>query len=568
MMLLSAVCTAAAAPPRASHGMLLLLLSAVCTAAAPAAASSSAAAASWPLLFPQPSSLTLPPGTPTLSLSPDDFTLTANLPSARLSRAFARYRALLFLRALPAGGAPASLPAPSAALTGLAVTLAAADDGAPPALGDAENYTLTLPAAGGAATLAAATVFGALRGLETLTQLAWWDGASYAASAATVVDAPRFAWRGALIDTARHFLPLPALRAAVDALAAARQNVLHWHIVDDQSFPYQSTSFPNLSVAGAWGAPATTHVYSQADVAALIAYAADRGLRVVPEFDTPGHSLSWGRGQPGLLTPCYTDGAPDGTFGPIDPSSEASYAFLAALLAEVAAVFPDRYLHIGGDEVDYACWQSNPAITAFMAARGIAGNYAALESLYVQRVLGIVQALGKVPIGWQELFDNGLNLTAETVVAAWKNPFSAGQEELARVTAAGQQVILASGWYLNYVAYVTGGQWRDYYLNDPTNFTGTAAQKQLVVGGEWSLWSEYVDATNFISRSWPTAGAVAERLWSPASVRSLDDAALRLQAFACRLVARGIPAEPADGPSYCPTEFPFIYAPPTEERDL
>ena len=519
-----------------------------------------AVCASWPQLLPQPSALTV--GGSTLSLSSANFSFSVSGgPSPRLSRAFARYSALLFLQAQPAGGPPV-LPPPSAALTGVLVTLGAPDSGAPPQLHDSEAYTLTLPAGGGVGSLRADTVFGALRGLETLAQLAWFDGAAFSAVAASVTDAPRFAWRGALIDTARHFLPLPALYACIDALAAAKMNVFHWHIVDDQSFPYVSAAFPALSAAGAWAAPATTHTYARADVAAVIAYASDRGVRVVAELDTPGHSLSWGKGQPGLLTPCYNSSGPDGSFGPIDPTQESTFAFLATLFGEVAATFPDAHFHVGGDEVDFACWQSSPLIAAWMSAHGMAGNFTMLESYYVQRVLDLVQSLGKTPVGWQEIFDNRLNLTVDTIVTAWKNPFaSTGQAELARITAAGHPTLLASGWYENYIAY--GSQWPSYYAIDPQNFTGSDAQRSLVLGGEWSLWAEFVDSTNFISRAWPTAAAIAERLWSPASVRSVADATVRMQAFACRLVARGIPAEPANGPSFCPTEYAFTSSPPT-----
>jgi hexosaminidase len=141
----------------------------------------------------------------------------------------------------------------------------------------------------------------------------------------------------------------------------------------------------------------------------------------------------------------------------------------------VAAVFPDPYIHVGGDEVSFDCWESNPDVVAWMAANGMAGNASALESYYVQRLLKLVQALGKTPIGWQEIFDNGLDLTPDTLVHVWKNPFSAGQEELARATAAGKRVLLSAGWYLNYISY--GPVWEAAYVNDPLNFTGTAEQK-------------------------------------------------------------------------------------------
>jgi hexosaminidase len=318
-------------------------------------------------------------------------------------------------------------------------------------------------------------VFGALRGLETFSQMVGYLGASFLVNAAMVNDAPRFQHRGALVDSSRHFLALPALQAFVDALAYTKMNVLHWHIVDSQSFPYVSAAFPNLSAAGAYP-PVERHTYSQADVVTLVSYAKDRGVRVVVEFDTPGHSDSWGLGQPSLLTPCYnSSGAPDGTFGPINPTLDSTWAFLTAFFTEVAAVFPDPYLHVGGDEVGFDCWRSNPSVVAWMAAHGMAGNFSALESYYVQRLLKLVQALGKTPVGWQEIFDNGLELTPDTLVHVWKNPFAAGQLELARVTAGGQKALLSAGWYLNYISY--GPVWEAAYSQDPLNFTGTPAQK-------------------------------------------------------------------------------------------
>lgn len=228
----------------------------------------------------------------------------------------------------------------------------------------------------------------------------------------------------------------------------------------------------------------------------------------------------------------------------------------------MAGAFPDDFLHVGGDEVGYDCWESSPSVNAWMAAHGMAGNYTALESYYVQRVLNLVGNIGKSTVGYQEIFDNGLDIPKTTIVDVWKNPYQTGQEELARVTAAGYPALMASGWYINYEGYVNGGQWTQYYNQDPTNFTGTAAQKALVIGGEFSLWAEFIDSTNLISRGWPSGAAVAERLWSPSTVTSIADATVRIQGHACRLVARGIPAEPPSGPSFCATEFAFSYVPP------
>ena len=347
------------------------------------------------------------------------------------------------------------------------------------------------------------------------------------------------------------------------------------HIVDDNSFPWQSETYPQLSALGAY-APADAHTYSPADVQGLLAYAQARGIRTVVELDTPGHTQSWGRALPGLTTQCFNaSGLPDGTRGPIDPTREENWAILGALLAEAARVFPDEFLHVGGDEVSFACWASNPSVNAWMAAHGFArGDYAGLESYYVQRVLALVQGLGKTPIGWQEVFDNHLNLTARTIVNVWKyhNAPCVGsggggaaaaaqtwQGELENVTAAGFFALLSSPWYLNVVQYAP--DWESFYLQEPLNFTGTASQKALVLGGELSVWGEYVDATNLLSRTFPRGSAVAERLWSAASVRDAADAALRINDQRCRMLARGVTAGPLL-PSSCPAEAEIAYNPP------
>lgn len=163
---------------------------------------------------------------------------------------------------------------------------------------------------------------------------------------------------------------------------------------------------------------------------------------------------------------------------------------------------------------------------------------------------------------WQEIFDNGLNIRPDTVVHAWKGgSTAAGLAELQRVTAAGYRGILSAGFYLNYVSY--GPTWETYYVADPQNFTGTAEQKALVMGGEWALWAEYVDDNNVISRGWPFGAAIAERLWSPAALtQNITTAAARLWDHTCRLKRRGLYVEPANGPSYCPQEIAPPYAPP------
>jgi hexosaminidase len=436
-----------------------------------------AAAVAADSLWPTPASVEMQTGDcvvipPTATMEATGYT------SDVLTDAMKRYTAIIFGRRSPswapsyAGCKPIPFRVIQVQVTSPNLTLGLETD---------ESYQLTVQYTG-YVNLVAPTAYGAVRGLETLSQLVDYDPPSgnFYATVGEIVDAPVFRHRGALLDTSRHFLPLSAILAFIDALSYNKVNVLHWHIVDDPSFPYVSAAYPSLSAQGAYGAPnatvATAHTYPPADVQAVINYARLRGIRTLAEFDTPGHSGSWGLGQPGLLTQCYntTTGQPiPGSFGPIDPTNPANFGFLQGLLSEVATVFPDRYLHVGGDEVSFTCWASSPAINAWMAANGIpAGNYAALEGYYVQKVLDMVNTLPpagtKAPMAWQEVFDNGLRLAPDTVVAVWKYhstsapaPEEAGgvtaaptltwQSEVYNVTAAGFRTVVSSPWYLNYM---------------------------------------------------------------------------------------------------------------------
>ncbi|XP_073535957.1 beta-hexosaminidase subunit beta isoform X2 [Phyllobates terribilis] len=400
-----------------------------------------------------------------------------------------------------------------------------------------ESYKLIIDDNG--AVLQASQVWGALRGLETFSQLVYEDRAgSFIVNKTQITDAPRFAHRGVLLDTSRHFLPLKTIIMNLDAMAFNKMNVLHWHIVDDPSFPYQSFVFPELSNMGAYHP--FTHVYTLTDVHLVIEYARFRGIRVIPEFDSPGHTSSWGKGQKDLLTPCYQDGQPSGSFGPVNPITNETYTFIHYLFKEISIVFPDKYLHLGGDEVDFSCWKSNPDISNFMSQHGFGTDYRKLESYYIQKVLDIVSKFNKGYMVWQEVFDNHDQLKPDTVVEVWKEKDY--QNEMAAVTAAGFQVLLSSPWYLNRISY--GQDWIQAYRVEPTNFTGTEEQKRLVIGGEACLWGEFVDASNLMPRLWPRASAVAERLWSDKDVTSVGDAYSRLIKHRCRMVRRSIAAEP------------------------
>ncbi|XP_028457093.1 beta-hexosaminidase subunit beta isoform X2 [Perca flavescens] len=468
-----------------------------------------------------------------------------------LQDAYRRYYEYMFGSAKRQGPRKSRRTGPSE-LTKLQVWITSPDsecDGYPSVTSD-ESYELSvdLPYA----VLKAPKVWGALHGLETFSQLVYEDeyGAKSINSTA-ISDFPRFAHRGILLDSSRHFLPLKVILANLETMAMNKFNVFHWHIVDDQSFPYLSRTFPQLSQQGAYHP--YTHVYTPADVKMVIEFGRLRGIRVIPEFDTPGHTQSWGKGQKDLLTPCYSGSKPSGSFGPVNPILNTTYDFMSQFFKEISTVFPDAYVHLGGDEVDFTCWKSNPDIQKFMDQQGYGDDYKKLESFYIQKLLDIVTTTHKGYIIWQEVFDNGVKLKPDTVVHVWIG--GGANEEMNKVTAAGYTTILSAPWYLDYISYAQ--DWQKYYKVEPLDFDGTEEQKKLVIGGEACLWGEYVDATNLTPRLWPRASAVAERLWSAKEVTDISDAFNRLSVHRCRMVARGIPAEPLFS-SYCPREYKGI----------
>ncbi|XP_054612822.1 beta-hexosaminidase subunit beta isoform X2 [Dunckerocampus dactyliophorus] len=476
---------------------------------------------------------------------------TAGPSCSLLQNAYRRYYEYFF------GGVKKTWPlkdewTDSAGLMGLQVLITDPEPGCEqyPSVTADESYQLFVDQP--FAVLKAPKVWGALHGLETFSQLVYEDefGAKNV-NLTSISDFPRFAHRGILLDTSRHFLPVKVILANLETMAMNKFNVFHWHIVDDPSFPYLSRKFPQLSQKGAYHP--YTHVYTPADVKMIIEFARLRGIRVIPEFDTPGHTQSWGKGQSDLLTPCFAGSKPSGSFGPVNPILNTTYDFMSQLFQEISIVFPDAYVHLGGDEVDFTCWKSNPDIQRFMEQQGFGQDYGKLESFYIQRLLDIVASTKKGYMIWQEVFDNGVKLNPDTVVHVWMG--GGADEEMHNVTAAGYTTILSAPWYLDYISYAQ--DWQKYYTVEPLNFNGTDEQKKLVIGGEACLWGEYVDATNLTPRLWPRASAVAERLWSAKTVTDISDAYNRLSVHRCRMVERGIPAEPLFS-SYCPYEYKGI----------
>jgi len=397
-----------------------------------------------------------------------------------------------------------------------------------PSLNEDESYSLEITDK--QARLVAPTVVGALRGLETFLQLLQGDRAGSYLPGIRINDQPRFPWRGLLIDVARHYQPPEVLKRNLDAMAAVKLNVFHWHLTEDQGFRVESRKFPKLHLMGSDGL-----YYTQDQVREIIAYAADRGIRVMPEFDIPGHSTSWLVGHPelGSAPGPYKIERGAGIFEPaLDPTRDQTYKFLDGFLGEMASLFPDAYLHIGGDENEGKQWDRNPRIQAFMKEKGIKDNHA-LQAYFNQRVLKILQKYGKKMIGWEEILHT--DLPKDAVIQSWRGPAS-----LADAAKKGYNGILSAGYYIDLIYPAS-----QHYRADPLPIDSplTAEEAKHVLGGEATMWSEWVSPETIDSRIWPRTAAIAERLWSPRTVTDVDDMYRRLSVISTQLEELGLTHE-------------------------
>jgi hexosaminidase len=391
-------------------------------------------------------------------------------------------------------------------------------------LGEDESYELTVADSG--AKLTAPTTLGAMRGLQTFLQLVQITPTGFAAPAVTIKDQPRFAWRGLLIDVSRHFIPLDVLKRNIDGMAAVKMNVLHWHLSDDQGFRVESKKFPKLTQAGSDG-----QFYTQDEIREFINYAHDRGIRVMPEFDMPGHTRSWYLGYPELSSGAGPYTLEGGGIDPImDPTRESTYKFLEKFIAEMAKLFPDAYFHIGGDEVDGKQWDANPKIQEFIHAHNMKNNQD-LQAYFNQRLEKIVAKNHKTMVGWDEILHPDLPKTI--VVQSWR-----GQASLAAAAKQGYRGLLSYGYYLDLMWPAARHYAIDPMADDAA--TLTPEEKKLILGGESCQWAEWVTPENIDSHIWPRNAVIAERLWSSAEVKDAASMYARMNAVSYELEWLGL----------------------------
>jgi hexosaminidase len=465
-------------------------------------------------LLPVPSSVTM--GSGFLVLDTAFRASITGVRDARLERAVQRTMRRLEARMAVALPRAIGTTAPA---KGLVVAVERASP-AVPSLDDDESYRLVVTTS--TATLSARTVVGAMRGLETLLQLHQMDANGHALQTATIADTPRFRWRGVLVDAGRHFHPVEVIKRTIDGMAAAKLNVLHWHLTEDQGFRIEVKAFPKLHEMGSDG-----DYYTQAQVKDVVAYAADRGIRVVPEFDMPGHMTAWFVGHPELASgpgPYQIDRKWGVSHPAMNPTVESTYRFLDTFIGEMVTLFPDKSWHIGGDEVEPTEWKANPAIQGWMKTNNVADAHA-LQTYFNGRLFALLKKHGREPVGWDEILTP--NLPAGAVIQSWR-----GTNYLVTAAKQGRQAILSAPYYLDHIKTTA-----EMYLADPlpAGHDLTPAQQALVLGGEACMWSEYVTAETIDSRLWPRLAGVAERFWSPASVRDVPDMYRRLEVFSRRL---------------------------------
>lgn len=411
--------------------------------------------------------------------------------------------------------------------------------------GSDESYSVNI-SEDGYCSISANTQWGILRGMETFSQLLTRttdNAVVLTTNSVQIVDAPRFAHRGILIDTARHFLSVQTIKNVIDTLPTNKFNVLHWHVVDAESFPLDTPSESTM-VNGAFS---TTMTYSMEQIRELTIYAYERGVDLIFEVDVPGHAAGWINGKPEVMAKCFQKYSYNINDFALNPTLEETYVTLENILGDIVNATGVSTLHIGGDEVVYGCWAEDASITSFMTENSI-GSYDELLDYFVQRADSIVKDVGaNRVIHWEEVFKAGCTVSKENAFQVWTD-----DTMVDKITAAGYSVIASPSnyWYLD----ISSNTWEVMYSYNPTSNLTVEDQATLVIGGEAALWGEYIDDFNILQNIYPRAAAVGERLWSPLELTPTtesDEALSRLLQQRCRLVNRGVPSAPVEPAGYC-----------------
>lgn len=488
-------------------------------------------ASNFPPIWPYPAAFSN--GSTVLAVDPHTFKFSATTPSADLDNAFQRFAALFFPHRSEAA-------TPTSAVASVVVSVADVNEQLQ--LESDESYTLNIPADGTAITVTAATVYGAYHGLQTLSQLIVFDFDSQlyqiAGAPWNIQDAPRFKHREVLVDSSRHFEPVQTLKNLIDSLTYAKINVVHWHIVDSQSFPFDSPTYPSL---GSMGAYSPQERYTINDVADVIEYARARGVRVMIEIDNPGHAGSWCKGHPEVCpSPTCTE--------PLNPATNATFTLIDGLFRDLTSgvrgggVAFDNMFHLGGDEVNTGCWTSTPSVAQWLRDQGLTPDQG--YEYFVRRAQSIARGQGRDVVGWEEIWNHfGTELDKSTIIHQWLP----GSTIAKNATAHGYRVLWSTDgvWYLDGL----GVTWQTMYVQEPCSDIPDDLCKTLMLGGGGEMWGETVDTSDIQQTIWPRLAAIAERLWAPRTVVDPVAARVRFSNFRCLLNRRGVAAAPSNNPT-------------------
>lgn len=398
-------------------------------------------------------------------------------------------------------------------------------------------------------------------------------------------DAPRYAWRGLMIDSARHFQSPAEIKRIIDLMALHKLNVLHWHLTDDQGWRLEIKAYPKLTEVGAWRIPAGAAAqadidpatgaprleggfYTQAQVREIVAYAARRQIRIVPELDMPGHAMAAIRAYPALgvtgATPPGANPSDWGIYPYLYNVDEPTFTFIQTVLDEVMALFPGPYIHLGGDEAVKDQWKASPAIQAKIKALGLKDEDA-LQGWFTHRMDDYLIAHGRRLVGWDEILEDG-PLPPSATVMSWR-----GIAGAATAAKTGHDTVLSPAPTL-YLDNRQSGRpseppgrgsivsLKDVYDFSPTPLDLTVEQQAHILGLQGNLWTEHVRGDARIeTMAFPRAAAVAETGWTAQNRRDWPSFAARMPSQMARYrsldvaaddaaIAVNITAEPAETP--------------------
>jgi hexosaminidase len=429
-----------------------------------------------------------------------------------------------------------------------------------------EGYRLEITPQG--VTVSAGQTAGLLYGTITLWQLLTQtsgDALHVTLPALRIDDAPRFVWRGILLDSVRHYQSVAFVKTFIDAMAREKLNVLQWHLTDDQGWRLEIKRYPRLTQIGAWRVPAgaaaqhdidpKTHrprlyggFYTQAQVREIVAYAAERNVTILPEIEMPGHAQAAIVAYPWLGSvrrPPNAVSSDWGVFPYLYNTDDRTFAFLQDVLTETMALFPGTYIHVGGDEAVKDQWKASLVIQARMRALGIA-NEDALQSWFTQRIGKFLAAHGRRLIGWDEILQGGI--APDAAITSWR-----GIDGAITAAKAGHDAVLSPAPLLYFDNRQAEGpaepsgrgaiiSLSNVYDFDPMPPALNADEARHILGVQANIWTEHIREENNVAyAAFPRAAALAEVAWSPAASHDRAGFLARMPAELARYAALGLP---------------------------